>query len=270
MNTAIKEFIPPIIISILRKMKVDQWRGNYLNWEEASSLSSGYDSEQILSKVKNAILQVRDGKAAFERDSVLFDTIEYSYPLLSSLLLAAAVNGGKLNVVDFGGSLGSTYFQNKTIFDKLPEVAWNVIEQPLFVKEGKSTFQDERLKFFYTLEEYLQTGAQADILLISCTLPYLQKPYEMLSRLLEGDFRFVIIDNTPYNIEDKDRLVIQRVPPSIYPATMPAWLLTYKKIKHIIEEKYNLIAEYDNESFIYVDGTKIKYRGLFAETKKRK
>ena len=172
--------------------------------------------------------------------------------------------------MDFGGSLGSTYFQNKTIFDRLPEVSWNVIEQSRFVQEGKSTFQDERLRFFYNLEEYLQTGAQADILLISCTLPYLEKPHEMLSQLLEGDFRFVVIDNTPYNIEDKDRLVIQHVPASIYPATMPAWLLSYKKIKRIIEEKYNLIAEYDNESYIYVDGTKIKYRGLFAETKKRK
>ena len=270
MKAAIKQFIPPIIINLLRKMKTDQWRGNYLNWDDASSLSSGYDSEQILSKVKNAILQVKNGKAAFERDSVLFDTIEYSYPLLSSLLLSASANNGKLNVVDFGGSLGSTYFQNKTIFDKLPEVKWNVIEQPIFVKEGKSTFQDERLKFFYTIEEYLQTGAQTDILLISCTLPYLQKPHEMLSQLLEGDFRFVVIDNTPFNIEEKDRLVIQRVPSTIYPATIPAWLLSYKKIKHIIEEKYNLIAEYDNESYIYVDGTKIRYRGLFAETKKRK
>ena len=186
------------------------------------------------------------------------------------MLLAASVNGGKLNVVDFGGSLGSTYFQNKTIFDKIPEVSCNVIEQPLFVREGKSTFQDERLKFFYTLEDYLQTGAQADVLLVSCTLPYLQKPYEMLSLLLEGNFRFVVVDNTPFNIEDKDRLVIQTVPSSIYSATMPAWLLSYKKLKHIIEEKYNLIAEYDNESYIYVDGTKIQYRGLLAETKKRK
>ena len=38
------------------------------------------------------------------------DVMEYQFPLLSGLLYAAARDGG-LSVVDFGGALGSTYFQ---------------------------------------------------------------------------------------------------------------------------------------------------------------
>ena len=70
-------------------------------------------AQDILDKVLAATLKVKQGQAVFERDSVLFDEIEYSWPLLAGLMWAAASNGGKLNVLDFGGALGSSYYQNR-------------------------------------------------------------------------------------------------------------------------------------------------------------
>ena len=90
------------------------WSGNYSNWAEAEKESSGYNSKNILETVKQATLKVKNGQAVYERDSVIFNEIEYSFPILSSLMWVAAQNNGELNILDFGGYLGSSYYQYKT------------------------------------------------------------------------------------------------------------------------------------------------------------
>lgn len=60
---------------------------------------------------------------------------------------------GALKVCDFGGSLESTYYQNKKFLDKITDVSWGVVEQRHFVDAGKKDFEDDRLKFFNTVDE---------------------------------------------------------------------------------------------------------------------
>ncbi len=150
----IKEFIPPILLKYLTGFLYG-WKGNYSTWDEAKKKCSGYDSEIIFSKVKSASLKVKNGQSVFERDSVIFDKIQYSFPLLSSLALIAQQNNGKLNVLDFGGSLGSSYFQNKNMFSRTKEFNWCVVEQPHFVREGLHSFADNNLHFFLLSEGLL-------------------------------------------------------------------------------------------------------------------
>ena len=74
----------------------------FTNWDEALSKTTSYKNKEIFNKTINSARLVRDGKAVYERDSVLFDTIQYDWPLLSSILLVANKQK-KLYVVDFGG-----------------------------------------------------------------------------------------------------------------------------------------------------------------------
>ncbi len=242
------------------------WSGNYMSWHEALSHSGGYDDNSILQKVKNATIQVKEGRAKFERDAVLFDHIEYSWPLLSSLLWISAQNGGNLKVIDFGGSLGSSYFQNKLFLDKLKTVEWNVIEQRNFVECGRQFIQDGRLRFFNDINECIQERGIPDLILFACTLPYLENPYGLLSEILGYRIPYLIIDNTPFNFKDRDRLTVQKVPPSIYEASYPCWFLDYKKVLATIRT-YSIIVEYLNDSTIILDGKKLRYRGLLAVSK---
>ena len=73
--------------------------------------------------------------------------------LLSGLLWIAVRNNGKLNVLDFGGSLGSSYFQNKFFLDNLTDVNWCIVEQPEFVRTGNEYFDDQKTSFFNSIEE---------------------------------------------------------------------------------------------------------------------
>ena len=226
-----REWLPPALVRWLRRVRGSGigicFEGDFATWEEASARCTGYDAEEILEKVLAATLKVKHGEAVFERDSVLFDEIEYAWPVLAGLMWAAARNGGRLNVLDFGGALGSSYFQNRKFLQVLPEVRWNVIEQPHYVEAGQKHIQDERLRFYKTVEACLAEN-QPNVILLSSVLQYLERPYELLEKLGSLNIDRIIVDRTPFVEGDKDILSIQRVPESIFPATLAAWLFSEK------------------------------------------
>lgn len=217
------------------------WSGDYPSWEEASARCANYSDRSILEKVRKALLEVKAGRAAFERDSVLFYEPEYNWPLLSALLFAFAKESGGLNIIDFGGSLGSTYFQHRNWIERF-NYKWNVVEQSHFVETGKIDFESDRLKFFDTVEA--ATDQRPGFLLLSSVLAYLPDPYQWLDKLLGQNYPYVFIDRTPL-ITGTDRLTIQQVPPEIYTASYPAWFFNDEKFMNAITKRYNVFATVD-------------------------
>lgn len=261
-----KDLLPPVILRLLRPASDYGWKGNYGSWNEALKNCTGYDAKNILEKVKEATLKVKNGQAAYERDSVTFGSIEYSWPLLSFLMWVATKNNGSLRIVDYGGALGSSYFQNKRFLVDL-NVQWNIIEQPEYVKCGKEFIQDETIRFFSSLDESIKVKGLPDMLIVSCTLPYVEKPYDLLDEIMLHDIPFLVIDNTPFNYEQTDRISIQKVNPAIYDASYPCWFLNYNSIKTRLSKKYTIHTEYRNDLGISLDSHHIQYQGLLATLK---
>lgn len=253
----IQYFLPPIIVNFLKRVlpKRYGWKGDYASWQEAENTSSGYDSSEILKRVKNSTLKVKKGEAVYERDSVLFKKIQYSWPLLSGLMLAAAKSSGSLRVLDFGGSLGSTYFQNKRFLDKLDRVSWSIVEQNHFVEVGREEFEDERLKFYYNISECVK-NENPNVLILSGVLQYIEKPIEILQEILKYGFDIVLIDLTAVSSKNQ-RLTIQVVKPEISKASYPCWMLDESKIKKVFKNNnYSSL-----EKFKPLDGFEIFRRG---------
>jgi putative methyltransferase (TIGR04325 family) len=237
----LKDILPPVFIRLMSGI-IYGWHGNYSSWGEAKKKVSGYDSKIILDKVKESALKVRDGEAVFERDSVLFDKIHYSFPLLSGLMWIAALKKGKLNVLDFGGSLGTTYFQNRTFLDSL-EVNWCIVEQPEFVKEGIDNFSNNSLHFFYSVEDCMKKF-DIDVMILSSVLQYLEDPFGFIDKVIAFDFKYLLIDRTPF-IKGEDRITIQRVNPKIYKANYPCWFFNKENFLSKIESFYNLLLDFE-------------------------
>lgn len=219
--------------------------GDYRSWDEAMAASTGYDSGIILEKTRTAILKVKNGEAAYERDSVLFDEIQYAWPLLAGLMWVAARCGGRLNVLDFGGSLGSTYFQNRAFLSVLPGVCWNIIEQSSHVGIGKAYFEDDYLRFYADIKDCL-ADTQPNVVLLSGVLQYIEYPYTILDQILEIPCDHIIIDRTPFWTGPTDRLCVQTVPPSIYPASYPIWIFSTQRFHTYSNEKWQIVAEFDS------------------------
>jgi putative methyltransferase (TIGR04325 family) len=216
----IKSFLPPIMLDIKHgispckeQKQKNPFSGNYPSWDAALKDSAGYDSGLIFEKVKDAAMAVKKGLAAYERDSMLFYEEDYNWPLLAILLKIAGENGGKLSVLDFGGSLGSTYFQHRKILSGL-DLHWAIIEQKHFVEFGRVNLEDNILKFYYTPEEFSRER-KADVVLASSVLPYLEKPYETLACLCQTGTGYIIVDRTAFS--NDPGFITRQNPESIYP-----------------------------------------------------
>lgn len=244
------EIVPPIALNIYRNVfRRAAFSGNYKTWQEAQRASTGYNSDLILKKVKEALLQVKNGDAVYERDSILFDKVHYSWPLLAGLLWVASRAGNRLNLVDFGGSLGSTYYQNIKFLTHLNELTWSIIEQEKFVVCGKRHFENDHLKFYHDLDDCMR-ARHPDAILFSSVIQYLEKPYDLLANILKKGFTYIIFDRTSFLEKGDDRLTVQKVPPEIYPASYPAWFFNRDNFLNLFSRDYVLIADFDSfESF---------------------
>ena len=244
----LKKLVPPLVLEVARpKDKKYGFFGNYQSWSDACQHSYGYNSDVILNKVKDALLQVKEGKAAYERDSVLFNEIHYSFPVLAGLLRVAVENDGRLSVLDFGGSLGSSYYQNKQFLPKLKEFRWSIVEQEKFVACGRKFFEDGCLKFFDNIDACLQSE-KPDILLVSSVIQYLEHPYFFLEDIISRRLKYIIIDITAFfnDISAMDQLTVQIVPPYIYEASYPAWIFNLNKFLSCFFGQYEMLANFNS------------------------
>lgn len=243
-KSLIKNWIPPALTHVIQGRKGVRWYGNYKSWEEAKRLSKGYESDVILEKVIDASLKVKTGKAVFERDSVNFDEIQYSWPLLAALMWISAQSKGELNVIDLGGALGSTYIQNRKFLQSLSRVRWNIVEQKHFVDAGKKYFEDDELTFYYDIKSCLNKNSPNTIIL-SSVIQYIKNPYALLRKIKSIGFEFLLFDRTSFVIEGKDRLTVQVVPPEIYPSSYPCWFFNKKKFYSFFHDDYEVIADFN-------------------------
>jgi putative methyltransferase (TIGR04325 family) len=232
--------------------------GNYDSWESAQQQSSGYDSSLILERTTAACLKVRSGEAAYERDSVIFDEIQYAWPLLAGLMWIAAVSKGRLNVLDFGGALGTTYYQNRQFLRGLSSLRWNIVEQPLYVERGRALFENDILRFYDSIQECLQQTSP-QVMLLSAVLQYLKDPYGLLHEIFQHPFAFVLIDRTPFQDKPTDRLCVQRVRPDIFDASYPAWIFSITKFRSVLSHR-EIISEFT--SFESGDRYGVEFKGF--------
>lgn len=263
-RTLVKDWLPPALLRVARHLrgKGIRFEGNYKTWEEAAALCTGYDAESILDKVLEATLKVKRGEAAFERDSVLFDEIQYSWPITAALMWAAARNNGEMHVIDFGGSLGSSYFQNRKFLSKLRKISWSVVEQRKFVEIGREQVSDSVLNFNSDIDE-CYTNLSPNLVLLSSVLQYLPSPFAVLESLAQKQVGLIVIDRTPFSNDKTEKLKIQHVPAEIYSASYPCWFFGMDKfIQKMGSFNYRLIESFDALDKL---SDQAKWQGLIFE-----
>lgn len=267
----LKPWIPPALTDAFKKWKREgvHFRGNFPSWSKAAANAQGYDSEQILERVRRATQQVVSGKAAGERDSVLFDQTPYPFPVIALLLRAAMENNGYLRVLDFGGALGSSYYQCKDFLGMTKVLNWNIVEQPHFVRIGKLEFESNSLHFYDSVPVASQTSPPM-VVLASGVLQYMPDPVEVLRSLISTQAEYIVIDRTPFALNGRQVISTQLVPSSIGASSYPMRIFNEEDFKAPILSQYNEIAY-----FPAVDGTlgygslKAVFKGFIFKKKNR-
>jgi putative methyltransferase (TIGR04325 family) len=270
LTDSMRDALPPALLRQWRRhrgvsMRYVPQRGG---WADAVKHSTGYDAQAILDRVCRATEAVVDGQALFERDGVLFDEPEYPFPILSSLLGAALRNGGTLDVLDFGGSLGSTYWQCRPMLRDIARLRWCVVEQPAFADVGRQRFSNAVLSFADSLSA-LPFSGPPHVALASGVLQYLPDPHSMLDTLHDTGTAQLVIDRLPLAATPTDVAYVQRVPSFIYEGSYPCWVLSRDKLRAHLARHWAIDCEFPGSEVDQRtdDGVRFSFRGFVLHRK---
>lgn len=243
-------FVPDVVYS-----------GDYASFAEARAGTTGYEESVILERTRAALHKVLRGEAAFERDAMTFDKLELPQALLDILLRAAAEQAGRLSVLDFGGALGSTYYQCRSALQHLPGLEWSIVELAAKVACGQREFSNAQLKFYATIGECLRER-RPTVLLLSGVLPYLPEPWDFLRDAARHGFDWIVLDRMPLIDTPRDRLTIETVAPRLYPASYPAWFFSRARLAENLPAGYNQVTQFDAVDRQLLDGVELIFQGL--------
>lgn len=238
-------------------------RGHYADWGQAGADCGGYAQDEIFKKVAAATEQVLSGRALFERDSVLFHVPQYSWPLLAGLnFITTKDQNQRLCVLDFGGSLGSTYFQHRAMLGA-SQMDWRIVEQEHFVKWGQENIKEASLSFHKNLKSACNHGVP-DVVLFSGVIQYLKDPWSFIQEAYEQGINYLLLDLTLAWDEGRHQICKQIVPDSIYKASYPVRCFDWQILLKELQPYYHKIADF--ESYIgnpmHIDGKPVAgYRG---------
>jgi len=266
-RSLLRAWTPPALLSLLHRVTGRQLRfvGRPIDWDDATRRSAGYDANEIIAKVIAATREVVSGRARYERDGVLFDVPDYPFALLAGLLRAADAEA-RLDVIDFGGSLGSTYRQCRPLLDRLVGLRWWVVEQPAFVAAGQAEFSTDELRFVNLVDE-VPRGGGASVVLASSVLQYLRDPAEALAAFAASGAGHLVIDRTPVSDQPVDRLCVQVVPRHIYAASYPCWIFSRQRLVEALSRDWRLVCEFPcpERTARTDDGLAFEFRGFILE-----
>jgi putative methyltransferase (TIGR04325 family) len=266
-----RTWLPPILTRAAARWlgRSQRFDGHPADWAAACRACAGYGDDQIIDRVARATREVVDGRAAFERDSVLFDQPQFPFQLLAPLLRHAARHGNVLEVVDFGGSLGSTWRQCRPFLPDTLTVRWHVVEQKAFVDIGRAEFQTAELRFHDSLTA-LPPARAPRLLLASSVLQYLPRPQEVVDEWAGVGATTLVIDRTPIADRDDDSLCIQTVPRHIYPASYPCWLLSRRRLLEQLAPHWTVLSEFESAEgrLVASGGREFAFQGLILDCRR--
>lgn len=243
----VRALIPRRLLApIERRFFRVRWEGDFPDWAAARTAGSGYDAVEITTRVTAAARAVRAGHAVYERDGVTFQQSPASWPALGFVKGAAKTGGPGLNVLDFGGSLGGIYSQNRAQLCECGTLRWSVVEQSALVEAGRREFATEELRFYSSIAEACD-AAMPDVVLLASVLCYLPTPFVVLRELLQSAPARVVVERTGMTVQGRSRLTLQHVPRSIYRASYPCWFFNRDEFLAAFSGHYRLVHEERDE-----------------------
>lgn len=229
--------------------------GDYGTWEESTRECKSYGDDNILNTVGKAVNKLLNGEAAWERDGVLFYEQKYVYPICAAILRCAVRNKNQgVRILDIGGSLGSTYFQNKIYLKDVKNLEYIIVEQDHFVDYGRDHLENNVLKFIKNSEQWEDFG-KFDIILLSASLQYIYPYQNLISRIILSQPDYIILDRIL--VSDRIRICKEIVPEQIYEGSYPVMIFDEDSIMNFFDLDYKLvekdIASVPEQAF-FIDG----------------
>lgn len=266
----VKLFIPPIMLELRRRLRPappapagpplhrGMFQGPISSWEKAVASSDGWETSSLTDKTLEMALKVRDGLIEFEQDTVPRKKIVYSAPILAFIALVLSRHENKLDIVDFGGSLGTNYFQNRKVLRRLEktQLTWNIVERPGLAELGSKHFAGPELMFYPSIEAAMKGNPPGrDSFLFSGSLQYLDDPLALLDKVVGLGAKIIAFDRLLVSPSENHEAYIQHLDPKIYyQTTFPVWCFSRERfIKHLTSKGFELVEHFTPNPDVHFD-----------------
>ncbi len=224
------------------------------SWKQALNNSKGYNDKIIFKNSKRSFLKVLTNEAEYERDSVLFYKENINFSLINILNDINFKLNRAVNILDFGGSFASIYFQNRKFLNN-NKFIWSVIEQKQIINYVNSLYVKKKIKNFYgnlnfylTVKKYFKYH-YPDLVLFSGALQYLPKPFDILNFLIRKKIKYFLILKTPFH-KLPEQIKIQIIPKYIYKSSYPIRIFNEKFFLEYFSKNFyrNISLDYRDEN----------------------
>ena len=247
-----------------RSRYLSTFQDGFSSFEDAANAAEGYEAADIANRAERAARAVISGTAAFERDGVTFEDPDPRWPVVAGLLLGQRA-GQPLRVLDFGGGLGSSYWQNRDVLEtglRGHSLEWTVVEQRSMVERAISL---PAHGIHYRERPADASPEGVDCVLLSSSLQYVKDPHFILAELLNTGARVLVIDRTPMASVKADIPCVQSTPPHIYRASYPAWIFSQSRLE-LLPGNWSIIARFPGlePDMKTSSGVSFSWRGLIA------
>ena len=129
----------------------------------------------------------------------------------------------------------------------------------------KINLENGFLKFSPTISVAIEE-ALPNVVLFGSVLEYLPRPFEVLEHVCSSAIHSIVIDRTAFLAGNGDRLTVQKVCPSIYDASYPAWFLSLSKFKAFMDNVgFEIVSEWMCDDDYPLEGEITSFRGFFLQ-----
>ncbi len=239
------------------------WSGSYPDWEAAARACRKISLEGQRRAYERALGEVLDGRALFERDSLLQHQPVTCWPLMLALRDLQARGTLQPTILDYGGGLGSVYFQHRAWWSADRPVTWNVVELPEIAATGQRLVQDSQLRFFDSLEEVVHQQPP-DLILAAGIMPMVPSPEALLDTLASLGASWVFLDRIPVTHRQGQTLITRQVVPRcIYESESPFWFFDESSLLQMLSSRFRIVGQSLSEcdDLVWVEGYRYQWRG---------
>jgi putative methyltransferase (TIGR04325 family) len=202
----IKDFIPPVIKSVVKKTLKLESNKEYRNYAQAleSCMRNAYQNVELCNMIaeKTAIYAAKLREKPYKvnpTNVVLLSVINQYLNIYSKK---------DLRILDFGGACGVHYFDAKRFIPKDVTLKWYIVETPQMIKSAtdRRLYNDE-LEFISTVDE---AKDKIDIIHSSSALQYVPDPYEFTNKIINIEADWLLFNRMMLHEHERDFITVQK------------------------------------------------------------
>ncbi|HUX95559.1 MAG TPA: methyltransferase, TIGR04325 family [Bacteroidales bacterium] len=199
-----KDFIPPILIRLVKRCIGLENTKEYQNYSQAMKFcySYSYDDFEFCSMMSDKTIAYM--KVVKEKPFCLNQTNSFLLAAINQYINLHSKK--KITVLDFGGACGAHFLEIKRFFPNDFSLKWYVVETDQMVKSAVNKgLHNNELNFVNSIEDI---KIKIDFIHSSGALQCVSNPYEFINKLININASWMLFNRMMFNESDRDILTI--------------------------------------------------------------